>query len=362
MKKKILYCLSSLNHGGMEMVVLNYLNHMNLDLFQVDFLIFYGNRGYWDSYLREKGCKVTYFQSDARSLLARNREATQYFQENHYDIVHIHAMTSLKYRYAKIAKKAGVPCVIYHSHTSKATGIFRLLHALCKKRLDRWCDDKFACSHAAGQFMYRGEYSLIHNAIDLNKFSFSEQKRLELRKKHHCEDKFVIGNVSRLVESKNHLFLLRIAKVFVERKIYDFLFVICGDGSYRQEIETAIERENLSSYFLFLGQVSDSFHYYNMFDAIAFPSKYEGLSMVMVEAQANGCKIIGSDKMSDEVVLTDDIRLLPIDETEENYKNWAENLSEMRGKLRNDNAEVLKQKGYEIRTEAKKLEGIYLGV
>lgn len=361
MKKKILYCLSSLNHGGMEMVVLNYLNHMDLNLFQVDFLVFYGNSGYWDVYLREKGCKVTYFQSDARSFFARNQEIKRYFRENYYDIVHIHAMTSLKSRYAKIAKKAGVPCVIYHSHTSKATGVFRLLHALCKKRLDRWCDYKFACSHAAGKFMYCGNYSLIHNAIDLNKFSFSEQKRIELRNKHHCEDKFVIGNVSRLVESKNHLFLLKIAKSFIERNINDFIFVICGDGSYRKEIQLAIERENLSPYFLFLGQVSDSFHYYNMFDAIAFPSKYEGLSMVMVEAQANGCKIIGSNKMSDEVVLTDDILLLPIDETEENYENWAKNTLSMKDKSRNNNVDLLKQKGYDIRAEAKKLEKFYLG-
>lgn len=362
MKKKILICLSTLNPGGMETVALNYFNHFNLDLFQVDFLVFYEKNGLWDSYLRKKNCKVTYFESKVTNFFARSKETKQYFRENQYDAVHIHASSSLKFCYAKIAKKAGVSRVIYHSHTSKATGIFRFLHTLCKKRLDRWCDDKFACSHAAGQFMYCGKYSLVHNAIDLDKFSFSQQKRIELRKKYHCEDKFVIGNVSRLVGSKNHLFLLKIAKVFVERKIYDFMFVICGDGSYRQEIEKAIERENLSSYFLFLGQVSDSFHYYNMFDAIAFPSKFEGLSMVMVEAQANGCKIIGSNKMSDEVILTDDIRLLPIDETEENYKNWAENLLEFRGKFRNDNAELLKQKGYDIQTEAKKLEGIYLGV
>lgn len=186
--------------------VLNYLNHMDLDLFQVDFLVFYGNRVYWDSYLREKGCKVTYFQSDARSLLARNREATRYFQENHYDIVHIHAMTSLKFRYVKNAKKTGVPCVIYHSHnTSNETHL--LLHKIFRFQLDKWCDFRFACAKAAGQYMYIGEYVVINNAIDLKRFAYSPIKRGELRHLYHCQNDFVIGNIARFTDVKNQQFL-----------------------------------------------------------------------------------------------------------------------------------------------------------
>ena len=354
MKKRILYCLSSLNHGGMEMVVLNYLNHLNLNLFQIDFLVFYGKEGHWDHYLREKGCKVTYFTSDAGSFRARNQEIRSYFRENQYDIVHIHAMTSLKYRYAKIAKKAGTKCVIYHSHnTSNETHL--LLHKILRSRLNKWCDYRFACSKAAGKFMYNRDFTVIHNAIDLGKFQFSLAEKNRLCEQFHCFDSMIVGNIARFTKVKNHQFILKV----LSKLNCDYKAVFIGDGPEKNRILEETVSLGLSDRVVFLGNMEDTSAYYNLFDVVIFPSQFEGLSMVMVEAQANGCKIIGSDKMSREVVLTDDIELLPIDDTEENYQRWADRLLSLRGQVRNDNRERLKQQGYDIETAAKKLEEFY---
>ena len=74
------------------------------------------------------------------------------------------------YSHVKIAKKAGVGKVIYHSHGAGIDGIYKILHNLSKPQLNKWCDVKYACSVMAGEFMYKGEFKLLNNAINLEKF------------------------------------------------------------------------------------------------------------------------------------------------------------------------------------------------
>ena len=68
--------------------------------------------------------------------------------------------------------------------------------------------DYWGCSDAAGRFYFSEKRwnkanELIHNAINVENFTFSETNRKRIREQYGFGDKLVIGHVGRLMEQKN---------------------------------------------------------------------------------------------------------------------------------------------------------------
>ena len=359
--KRVLQVVSTLNQGGMETVILNYFSKMPKEKIMFDFLIIYGDKkGYHENFLFSQGCEIFRLKNSPRKFFAHGKELREFFKTHDYDIVHIHAMTSLRYRVAKAAKKCGVKTVIYHSHNSSNESHL-WLHKWLKGRLNKWCDYKFACSHAAGNYMYYGAYDIVFNAIDLRHFEYNVEYREELRAKYELKDKFVIGNIARLTRVKNQMFLLRVAKI-IKRSKANFVVFCIGEGAERAQLQSYADENGLNDNLILAGTVgTDVYKYYSMFDCLAFPSQFEGLSMVLIEAQANGVPIIASDRLTVEHKLSDNFIFLSIDESEENYNAWAEYICNGLDDRRN-NDEKLQAAGYDIVKEASKLEELYLNL
>ena len=362
--KRILQVISSLSQGGTEAVVLNYLNNISDANISFDFLVIWGNsKKFYDDYLISKGCKIFRMKHPPTDFFAHGKELSEFFKNNNYDAVHIHAMSSLRYRVAKAAKKSGVKKVIYHSHNSSSEKHL-LLHKLLKPKLNKWCDYKFACSKAAGKYMYNGDFTVIKNAIDLNRFAFNETSRQELCDKYNLKGKFVIGNVGRLTEVKNQKFLLNVFNEFCKSNANAVLLIV-GDGPEKNNLRNLAERFGISKKVIFTGNVGNEvYKYYSLFDVLAFPSLFEGLSMVLIEAQANGLPVFASDTLSKEHKISENFIFLPISETSENYKAWANALTSVKnGDIkRQNNSDALTYAGYDIKTEAEKLQSFYLSL
>ena len=357
---KVLECVATLIYGGAETVLYNYLSSMDRSDLEIDILVLYSGENTMQKDFEKLGCRVFTLKSNPKSFFARPKELKQFIKNGEYDVVHLHTGTSLKYRYAKIAKKSGVSQVIYHSHTSKADGVFKYLHRIFKNKLNRWCDKKYACSRLAGEFMFSGDFEVVNNAISLNKFAFNQSERDNLRAKYGVENKLVIGNAGRLIPSKNHSFLIKLAERLVAIGINNFVFLCLGDGELKEQLGEEIASKNLSDKFIFTGLVRDVHRYYNAFDVMAFPSKYEGLGLVVIEAQANGCKVVASDQLPNETLLTDNIVLYPIDETDENIQKWVDKLLAFSKTERVSGIEQLTAKGFEMKIESEKLRQTYL--
>lgn len=357
--ERILHVISTLEQGGTEAVVLNYFNHIDSDKIAFDFLVIWGGtKGYYEDYLLSRGCKIFKMENSPDHFFRHGKELKQFFLLHSYDTVHIHAMSSLRYRVAKAAKKCGVKNVIYHSHNS-ANGTHHFYHRLLKSRLNKWCDYKFACSIVAGEYMYIGSFKVINNAIDIPHYVFNEDYNLELRRKYGLEDKFIIGNVGRLTEVKNQQFLLKLTP-YLEKRLGNYAIFCIGEGDQRSDLERYVKEHGLQEKILLAGSVgTEVYKYYSLFDCLAFPSKFEGLSMVIMEAQANGLPIVASDKLSIEHKVTENFKFLPIDESEENYAAWAEAICLFCNK-RINNAVALSESGFDIGVEAKKLQEFYL--
>lgn len=99
---------------------------------------------------------------------------------------------------------------------------------------------------------------------------------------------------------KNHAFLLKLAAHLKERGVR-FQLVLAGDGPLREKMEEEARRQNLLSEVLFLGTEERIHELMRTFDVFVMPSLYEGLPVVLVEAQASGLPCIISDNITDKV-------------------------------------------------------------
>jgi glycosyltransferase involved in cell wall biosynthesis len=97
-----------------------------------------------------------------------------------------------------------------------------------------------------------------------------------------------VGNVARLVEQKGHRTLIEAAKIVRERKP-DTQFVIVGDGELRDELEALA-----GALVTFTGARDDVPELLASFDVFAFPSRFEGLCLAVIEAQAAGVPVVAT--------------------------------------------------------------------
>lgn len=225
----------------------------------------------------------------------------QLFREKKYAIVHSNINTlSVFPLYA--AKKAGVPVRIAHSHSTSNPREWKknLMKNALRPFSKVWATDYFACTKHAGTYQFgkkavrQGKVKIITNAIDIEKFKFDPEARKKLRKEFGFKDSdYVIGNFGRLIPQKNQLFLIDAFAEF-KKKNTNAKLLIVGEGELRDKLEEKIASYGLTEDVRIEGLRKDLNKCYSTLDLFAFPSIYEGLGMVAVEAQVNGLTVLSS--------------------------------------------------------------------
>lgn len=345
--------------GGIGRLLVDYCSRLKQD-FEFEFLISYYDHGYFESILRSEGFIIHHTQlgmpKEQKEQLLEN-----IFSKNQYDIVHLHGLCD--YVLLRIAKKHGVRIRIVHSHNaldtlSDKTKPYRMVRGLYNKfRNKLLITDKWACGSLAAYSMWgkgaieSNDVYIMKNAIDVSLFAYSEEKRKSIRQILNIENKFVVGNVGRLTEQKNHRFLLN---VFAElKKIKDnAILLIIGEGELQSELERIAIKLNIQDSVIFMGNRSDVSELLNVMDVFVLPSIFEGLPVVMIEAQANGLKCIISDTVTKECSFFEENVYLSLSD---NYKSWAKQLAIPKDMNRSLGVKVIKNNGFEINSAAKEL-------
>lgn len=357
---RILQSVNIMDRAGLETMLMNYYKNIDRSKVQFDFLTHRNEIGAYENEIKELGGQVYH----APRLYPQNY--LQYFiymkkffkEHSEYKIIHSH-IDSMSYFPLLAAKKSGIPIRIGHSHNSKLDKDLKYpikLYAL--KGMPKVANIYFSCGKLAGKFMWKNrKFKIVHNAIDLTKFAFNESLRRTIRNKLNItDDTFVIGHVGRFNKVKNQLFLLDIFNEIVKEKPNSLLILI-GKGEDEIKIRDKIHELHLNGKVSILIDRPDVYELYQSFDIFVMPSLFEGLPVVGVEAQANGLPCIFSKNISDEIILTHNAeQLLLMD----NAKEWADKILS-KDIIRNSEAcSELKRSGYDIKTEAKKLEEWYL--
>jgi glycosyltransferase involved in cell wall biosynthesis len=194
---------------------------------------------------------------------------------------------------------------------------------------------------------------IIHNAINVKKFSFNAIARDKIRKEFSLENKFVIGHVGRFHEQKNHVFLI---DVFAEAYKLDknAILLLVGDGELKGDIEKKVKKLGLKDAVIFAGIRADIDNMYQCFDVFTLPSLFEGLPLTLIEAQCAGIAVVVSASVSTEANITGYLQYLPFD-----IEMWAKAILEKKNFDRVDFSEKISEAGYDIVIETPKLEALY---
>ena len=289
----------------------------------------------------------------------------QFLSLHQYEIIHINSGNFFfNFAAAKAARKAGIKNIYIHSHSIENTYSSRIkktLIRLLKPELAKYGTRLLACSKEAAEFMFGKEnfqkVTIIRNGVDIKKFKFDEAVREMIRKELKLNNKHVIGNVGRFSLPKNHEYLI---DVFRELSVNDnnaFLLLV-GDGEEKTNIENKINELNLLDKVIMLRTQKNIEKYYQAMDVFLFPSKWEGLGMVLVEAQISGLPCISSTNVPEEAAICDDVKFL--DTNEADIREWVESIITDYSKDRKSRIEEAYNCGYAIETVAYNLMNLYL--
>lgn len=354
----VLYIVPTLNQAdGISSYAMNYFRHMKN--ISIDFLITSSLEE--TDYSKEvilKGNKVFYIKSnEIRNFINTCKEIEYFFKKysSRYDIVHCH-VASLALPYLHYAKKYNVNIRILHAHATKSADTFmhRIRNDISSVFTMKLVTDRFACSKAAGEALFRKKsFKVINNAIDVSKYRFSSTKRNKIRTELGLQNQIVIGNVGRLSIQKNQEYLIEIAN-HLKLKTKQFVFLVIGNGDQEQKLKEKCRKYKVSSYFMFLGARNDVMDLYNAMDVFVLPSFFEGLPVVGIEAQCNGLPCVFSKGITEEVAITKHCTFLDIKE-EKSPEVWGECILNYKNIDRKQ--EIISE--YNIEVCSKKLEQIY---
>jgi glycosyltransferase involved in cell wall biosynthesis len=140
------------------------------------------------------------------------------------------------------------------------------------------------------------------------------------------QDALVIGHVGRFTPQKNHAFWLRVAVRLADRRD-DVHFVLVGDGELRPAFEEQVRQRGLQDRFTLTGVRSDVPHVLRAMDVFLFPSHFEGLGIVLLEAQATCLPCVVSDSVTPEATVVE--RQVSRLSLAASPATWAEKVLEM---------------------------------
>lgn len=356
---RVLQVVTHMERGGLESMLMNYYRHIDRTKVQFDFLVHRQERAAFDDEIESLGGRIYRLPRlvpwSKSYLSALNR----FFDEHpEYKIVHVH-QDCLSSVILKVAFHHKIPVRIAHSHSASWDKNLKYPIKLWYKRsIPKYATNLFACGKKAGDWMFNGtSYQIINNAIDASAYSFSVTRRKEVRRKLGIGEELVIGHVGRFNQPKNHPFLIEVF-AYLLKQLPNTILLLVGGGDDMPKIQARAQSLGIADHVRFLGVRSDVADLMQAMDVFIFPSLYEGLPVTMVEAQASGLPCLISDKVPKECILTEE--MVEVVSLHTSPEEWAEKALAARILSRLDWSDVIAACGFDINTEAVKLQEFYL--
>jgi len=357
---RVLQVVTSMDRAGLETILMNYYRHVDRNMLQFDFLTHRQREGVYDKEIRSLGGQIYRLPPVKLGTIYDywNQLYKFFMTHKEYKIVHSH-IDSLSTLPLFAAKCSGTPVRIAHSHISGFDKDLKyVIRILLRSLIPCVATDYYACGNKAGEFMFRSIWKnkgmVITNAINASQFIYTSERRYAVRKAYDLTNNFVIGHIGRFDYQKNHHFLIDVFKKVFETNENAKLLLI-GGGAKEKEIEEKVQSCGLKKAVEFLGIRSDIADLMNAMDILLLPSHYEGLPVVLVEAQAAGLPCIASTAVSKESALTDLIAFVDLD-----IDLWNDAIHTQSKMKREDRFNEICEAGFDIEQQAKKLQQIYL--
>ncbi len=362
---RVLHVLHSMNCGGAETLLMHLYRGMDREKVQFDFLVNVFDEMYYEREIASLGGRIyrmPFLTKTTPPVYAR--ALTRFFKEHPYTIVHSHLETTTGIILGA-AKRAGVPVRIAHSHNSRFTRVGlsavpeNLFKAWCRTRIVPNATHLFGCAEEANRWLYgkhAGESTILRNCIDVSACAFSEETRRKKRAELGLGDALTFGHVGRFNDQKNHAFLI---EAFAQHHASHpgSRLLLVGEGVLRPQIERQAGDAGLADSVLFLGLRSDVPQLLQAMDCFVMPSRFEGLPLALVEAQAAGLVCLAADTVPPESDLRAcDFSFLPL-----RTSAWVDAMADVtRASDREKAAEKVIECGFDSRTQTAYMQSFYL--
>lgn len=368
--KRILHIVGAMNRGGTETMLMNLYRHIDKEKIQFDFVSFSQEEAHYDKEIISLGGKI--IRISPPSILnykkAINDMKKVIKEYGPYEVVHAHTLFNSGFA-MKAAKELNIKTRITHAHTTldnESTIVRKIYTNHMRKSIIKNSTHLLACSNEAGRYLF-GEkslnnknYTFFSNLIDYNKvLNVDKNKVEEFKDEYNLKDKIVIGHVGTLKQSKNQKFLIEITNYLVKEN-KDIRLLLVGDGSMRHDLEEIVKKYNLQEYVVFTGireDVEVALHSMNIF---AFPSIYEGLGLVLLEAQSAGLPCLVSEAIQPEADLG--IGLVKKLNLSDGIEKWSQKVLSLAKESKLDSniiAEAFENSDYSVEKCLNKLFKIY---
>lgn len=353
---KVLHVVTRIDSGGISSFLGNYYKYIDKQNVSFDIVaIDTGERQGHHDYFESLGIKVYYMPNN---IFERLKFLMKLMKKNQYDVVHSHIELQSAV-YLAVAAVSGVKVRISHAHLSKANPGFknRLLRYLMNAVVTKRAGASDLSLNAVFGEKYTEKGSVINNAIEVEKFSFNTDIRKQYRKLLNIEGKLVLGFVGRLSHQKNIYFLIKVLTEAVKQNP-DVVLLVIGDGELRKPMEEELNKANIYDKVMFLNIRDDVNALMMAMDIMLLPSFYEGLPLVLVEAQCAALKCIVSDEVTKLISITDYIIYRGI--KDDDIKKWVQIINEIGCNYKREPIDdIITEKNFNIQVEAEKLVKLY---
>lgn len=370
--KKVLQVMGGMNRAGAETMIMNIYRHIDRSKIQFDFVVYSNDKQDYEDEINQLGGSVIHIPIKRGISMVKSIVAIRKVLKTNGPYCAIHAATLFNSAYPMLASLF-IPNLVrvVHSHsTSNRVNnnlLSRLYESLSRIIINLIGQRFIACGEEAGIYLFGkkflGKGIVLNNAIDIDKFyDIDEETVVHLKSELGIDNSyFVIGNVARLEEVKNHAKMIEIARHMKSCHI-KFKMLFIGKGDLENKIRDDIKLYGLENEVFILGVRSDIPDLLHVMDVLLMPSLFEGNPVSLIEAQAAALPCVISDIITDKI----DIGLnlifkVPLKATTE---KWVATMLKASKTAKPNKEQVvmgLHDKGYDISETTKLLADIYLG-
>lgn len=326
--KIAVYC-DHWQNGGVEAYLMNLFRFWDRKKLDCELVVSQWETDLYDAELAALGIsgRVTLskrYRSPIYRILRNLSAMRRLLRSGDYDAVYFNLSNSFTMIYAWMAKRAGIPVRVVHSHCSGIRPgitypVKLLAHRMGRSLFTPFVTQYFACSERAARWMFGdrvfsgGNVRLINNAVNTAAFAFRPEERDRFRAQYGLEGKRVIGTVGRFSEEKNPFFLLDVFAHLAKINPDAFLLWV-GEGELMGSVQARAKEAGLAEKILFFGKTNRVANCLWAMDVFCLPSVFEGNPVSVIEAQAAGCVCLVSDRVTTQCKVSHNVWFLPIDQ------------------------------------------------
>ena len=356
------------SNGGVTRSAIKFWQYIDHSRFQFDFATC-SKKLDFENNLTDQGCKVHYISCYAEQDKEQFCKELKDILQQGYDAIHLNTNWWRSFLAEQVAREVGIKIIVVHARSifidisdDEQRQKELLVHEKCKEAFSLELATHFlTCSAEAADFLFgpqipRDRIRLLHNALDISRYSYDEVKRTQMRSVLGIEDKFVIGNVGRMSYAKNQLFLVDCFNE-IRKKADNAVLLFVGKAELEEDVRRKVDAYHINDSVIFAGAVDNTEDYLQAMDVFALPSRFEGMPNVLIEAQTAGLQCVTSDHVTQDAKITDNVVFVELEE-----HKWVDAILQYaEGYIRQKVDEQIRKEGYDIRCEIKVLEQIYAG-